>query len=62
MTIPVSAVHPGSPGRPEINGSGGSAPVAVLDAPIDDYRMLAKEMRTAGLLARRPGPIRSGWR
>ena len=28
--------------------------MAVLDAPIDDYRMLAEEMRTAGLLARRP--------
>jgi fatty acid desaturase len=54
MNMPVSADRLGSPGRLDSSGLAGSAPAAVLDAPLDDYRMLAEEMRTAGLLARRP--------
>ncbi len=54
MNMPVSADRLGSPSRLESAGVASPAPVAVLDAPIDDYRKLAEEMRTAGLLARRP--------
>jgi fatty acid desaturase len=54
MTMPVSADRLGSPGRLKSTGVVRPAPAAVLDAPVDDYRILAEEMRTAGLLARRP--------
>jgi fatty acid desaturase len=54
MNMPVSADRLGSPGRLESTGDARPAPAAVLDPPLDDYRMLAEEMRTAGLLARRP--------
>jgi fatty acid desaturase len=54
MNMPVSADRLGSPGLLESPGVARPAPAAVLDAPLDDYRMLAEEMRTAGLLARRP--------
>jgi fatty acid desaturase len=54
MNLSVSADRPGSPGRLESTGVASPARAAVLDAPLDDYLMLADEMRTAGLLARRP--------
>ncbi len=54
MTMPVSADRLGSPDRLESIGVGTPPSAAVLDAPFDDYRKLAEEMRTAGLLARRP--------
>jgi fatty acid desaturase len=54
MTMPVSADPLGRPGPLESSGVASPAPAAVLDSPLDDYRMLAEEMRTAGLLTRRP--------
>ena len=54
MNMPVSADRLGSPRPLESIGVARSAPAAVLDAPLDDYRTLAEEMRRAGLLARRP--------
>ncbi len=54
MNMPLTADRLGSPGHLESTGVVGSAPAAVLDAPVDDYRELAEEMRAAGLLARRP--------
>jgi fatty acid desaturase len=55
MNMPVSADRLGSPDRLESSGVARAAPAVVLDAPLlDDYPRLAEEMRTAGLLARRP--------